>query len=167
MDAPIMARWNAETETFAPLPHYRKRCNATFVDTALYTLAIHEEQSSASRGHYFAALKDKWLTLPESLAQRFPSAEALRKYALIQCGYRDERSFVAGSPAEALKLAAYLRSRDDEYAIISVNDCVVVEWIAKSQKIKAMSRREFQESKSRVLDYIDADLLGVEREQAA
>lgn len=50
----------------------------------------------------------------------------------------------------------------DEYAIVEAVECVVRVYTAKSQSMKAMGNRDFQQSKSDVLDFVD-DLLGVER----
>lgn len=55
----------------------------------VYFLEHREERSSASHAHYFACVADAWMNLPDALAERFPTPEALRKYALIMTGYRD------------------------------------------------------------------------------
>ena len=72
--------------------------------------------------------------------------------------------FVASSKAEATRLAAFLRPIDD-YAVVSVDHCVVTVWTAQSQSMKAMGKEAFQESKTKVLDYVGS-LLGIERRVA-
>jgi hypothetical protein len=159
MNAPIMVTWDAEAEVFHPLPHFIKRCNATFVDTMRYKMEITEERSTASHSHFFAALNEAWANLPESQADRFPTSEHLRKWALIRAGYSDQRQIVCASKAEALRMRAFI-APIDEYAIVTVNEAVVTVFTAKSQSYKAMGRREFNDSKSKVLDIV-AELIGV------
>ena len=93
---------------------------------------------------------------------QFATDEHLRKHALIMSGYRDERSFACASNAEALRLARFLRPRD-EYAIVSVHEATLVEWTAKSQSKRAMGGPLFQKSKQDCLDYL-ATIIGVEPE---
>lgn len=131
-----------------------------FVVGEVYRLTEEHERSAASHRHFFAVIHDAWLNLPEGTAERFPTSEHLRKYALIKAGYRDERTFVAGSRAEALRLAAFVRPIDD-FAIVTTSGATVTIWTAKSQSVRAMGGKAFQESKQAVLDVI-ADLIGVD-----
>ncbi len=91
----------------------------------------------------------------------FPTAEHLRKFALIRCGYSDQRQIVCASKAEAQRVAGFVRPMD-EYAVVTTSEAVVSVFTAQSQSRKAMGHRPFQESKNKVLDYI-AGLLGVNR----
>jgi hypothetical protein len=140
-------------------PWHVRECAERFGEGEIVTLDQHEERSMASHGHYFAALNEAWQNLPESVAQQFLSFEHFRKTCLIRCGYANERQFVAGSKAEASRLAAFMRPLD-EYAIVAPKECVVSVWTAKSQSMKAMGNAEFQDSKSKVLEYA-ASLVGV------
>ena len=90
-----------------PLARFRKLCNKQFVVGEVYCMVAQEERSAASHRQYFASLHDAWMNLPEATAEQFPSSEHLRKYALIQAGFRDERSIVCASKAEARRLAAH------------------------------------------------------------
>jgi hypothetical protein len=155
MTAPILFRWNGDA--MEPLPRFHNVCNAEFTVGEIYRMVVEAERSQISHNHYFATLADKWLSLPENLAFQFATPEHLRKHALILTGYRDEKSFVCSSKAEALRLAAFLKPID-EYAIISVAECAVIMWTAKSQSRKAMGGKLFQKSKSDVLDFVDAML---------
>lgn len=112
-----------------------------------------------SHRHYFATIADAWQNLPRHEAERFQSSEHLRKYALIKCGYADQRQIVCASKAEAQRLRAFVAPMDD-YAIVTAVESVVTVFTAKSQSTKAMGRREFNESKQRVLDYV-SQILGV------
>lgn len=144
-----------------PLPGFGKRCDALYVVGETYTLAPIEARSSKSHAAFFAYLHDAWLSLPDHLAMQFATEDALRKHALIMTGFRHERKLVLSSKEEARKVAAFLRPQaGDGYAIVSVNDCVVVEWRAMSQSYRAMPKGQFQQSQQAVRDWVD-DLLGV------
>src|SRR3990167_4775862 len=150
-DIPLLFHWDGDN--MVPLARHRERCDEAFVVGEIYRMNAIEERSLASHNHYFAALHDAWLNLPDDKAVAFPTSEALRKHALIMSGHRDERKFSASSAAEARKIAAFLKPRD-EYAIISVAGNVVLEWTAKSQSRKAMGWPTFKKSKDDVLDYV-------------
>ena len=126
-----------------------------------YRLAPFEERSYRSHAHYFASVNEVWQNLPDELAARFPTAEHLRKHALIKTGFRNERSVVCDSPEEAQKVAAFIKPMDD-YAIVIVQDNIVIQYTAKSQSTRAMNKEEFQKSKEAVLDAL-APLISVER----
>jgi len=148
----LMAEWTDDGH-FVPLARFRKQCDADFVIGERYRLTTIEPRSAASHNHYFACVTEAWRNLPESQADRYPSAEHLRKASLIATGYRDERTIVAASKAEALRLAAFIRPMD-EFAIVVVRDAVVVVYTAKSQSMRAMGKKAFGESKQAVLEYL-------------
>ena len=137
-----------------PQPRFQQRCDDDFVVGELYRLEVKEARSIASHNQYFAAIQEYWLNLPEIFGDRFPTADHLRKFALIKCGYYDERSIVASSRAEALRLSAFVKPMDD-FAVVTVNEAMVQVFTAKSQKMKAMGKKTFQQSKSDVLDFLE------------
>lgn len=159
-DTLIVFQWDAEASVMRPLKRFHNYCNATFVDEEFYRMTVVEERSMRSHRHYFATMHDAWLNLPDDEAINFANDEDFRKHCLIMCGYRHERKFVASSPLEARKIAAFLRQPRGEYAVISVSGNVVLEWTAMSQSLKAMPGKTFQESKTACLEFA-ADLLGV------
>ena len=159
----IIYEWSGEA--LVPLTRFHSVANAALVVGEQYRCETIAERSQASHNHYFAAIFDGWLNLPDALAMDFATAEHLRKHALIMAGFRDERKLVCSSDAEARKVAAFIRPHN-EYAIVSVAGDVVVEWTAKSQSMKAMGKAQFQASKQAVLDYI-AGMLGVEPDALA
>lgn len=157
--SPIIFNWNGEV--MVPLNRrFAFQCDKQFVVGANYTLVQHEDRSAASHAHYFASITEAWRNLPEQMADRFPSPEHLRKFALVKAGYRDERTHVAATKAEALRLAAFIKPIDD-FAIVTTSGMTVTVWTAKSQSVKAMGKKEFQASKESVLGVL-ADLLGVD-----
>lgn len=153
---PIICTWDGEA--FAPLPRFARLADQHFVIGEEYPLVVHEQRSMASHGHFFAVLQNAWQNLPEAEAARFPSAEHLRKWALIRAGYADERSIVCASKAEAQRVAAFVRPMDD-FAVVVVSEAVVKVYTAQSQSMRAMGRKAFAESKQAVLDVL-AGMLG-------
>lgn len=156
----IPMHWDGEA--FVPAKGFAKRCDAEFTIGLTYNMEVVEERSAASHRHYFAAINEMWQSLPETLAERFPTAEHLRKYALIRAGFASHQHFVASSKAEAVRLAAFVRPID-EYAVVSVREATVAVWTAESQSTKAMGKERFQASKTAVLDTI-AGMLGIRSE---
>lgn len=160
MNAPPMVfRWDAEAEVMRPLPHFRRSANITYVDGCDYRLAPAEERSDISHRHEFAWLRTAWATLPERLAELYPSPEHLRKRALIEAGFYTEDIVDAGSNAAALRVAAMARHLD-EFALVIVRGPAVVIRRPKSQSYRAMDRQEFQASKDGIIDVVSA-MLGV------
>lgn len=154
--APQPFRWSGE----AMIPLRPRAADRLYVIGEEYDLAPHEMRSGRSHKHFFVTVNEAWKTLPEDMAYTFPTPDHLRKYALIRAGYRDERTIVASSRAEALRIAAFVKPMD-EYALVSTAGSTVVVLTAKSQSERAMGRADFQASKDAVL-VILAEMLGVE-----
>jgi hypothetical protein len=157
MTAPLVYQWDGEA--MRPLPRFARQADREFVIGELYRLVVQEERSAASHAQFFAALNDAWQNLPEDQAERFPSVEHLRKWALIQAGFADERSIVCGSKAEAQRVGAFVRPFD-EYAVVIVRDAVVKVFTAQSQSMRAMGKPEFERSKRATLEIV-ARMIGV------
>lgn len=130
-----------------------------FVVGRTYSLEVQEPRSSAQHKYYFSAIAEAWRNLPEALSDEYADAETLRKKALIRTGYRDERSIVCASKAEARRMAAFIAPMD-RYAIVDAREAVVRVWTAKSQSVRAMGKKEFGESIEAVLAFC-AGLIGV------
>lgn len=124
-----------------------------------YTLEEVYERSAATHAHQFAWLAEAWAQLPESIADQYPTPEFLRKAALIDAGYYVETILDAGTNAAALRAAAMMRS-DDEYARVVVRGPLVVRRVAKTQRKQGMTPKDFQDSKSKVMEIVAA-LIGV------
>jgi hypothetical protein len=154
---PIPCVWTGSA--FEPTGNFRRVADKHFGEGEVVTLVAHEERSSASHRHFFAAVNEAWKSLPEHLAAEFPTSEHLRKVALIKAGFRDERSIVCASAAEARRVAAFVKPMDD-FALVSVAGAAVVVLTAKSQSVKAMGARVFQESKEAVLTVL-AEMIDV------
>lgn len=165
MSAPLTLRYEGAGDFRVLSNHWAARADKDFVVGETYKLVEHHDRSDASHNHYFASIKNGWDNLPDELLEIYPTTEHLRKKALIAKGYRDERSIVAASAAEAQRVAAFVKPMDD-FAVVVFRDAVVRVFTAKSQSKKAMGAKDFQASKNDVLDFVD-DLLGVERGKTA
>lgn len=161
MNAPLRMRYEGEGE-FRALTN---RADEDYVIGEIYAWVEHHDRSANSHNHFFASIGNSWKTLPEELTEQYPTADHLRKKALVWKGWRDERTIVCASKAEAERVAAFVKPMDD-FAVVTRVDAVVRVWTAKSQSMKAMGAKDFQQSKQDVLDFID-DLLGVERGASA
>jgi hypothetical protein len=158
MSVTLPCVWNGEA--FEPLPGFRKRADGAFVVGQVYHMEPVEERTAKTHRHYFACINEAWQSLPADFAERFPTPDHLRKFALIKAGFADSRQIVAASRAEALRLAAFIRPMD-EYAVVSVSGAVVTVWTAQSQSMRAMGKERFKASKDAVLAAIE-DLLDLQ-----
>ena len=156
---PLRYRWTGEAMVPVVPAHARRQFKAG----ETYQLEIREERSANSHRAYFAAINEGWANMPEIEAMRFPTAEHLRKWLLIKAGYFNERQIVVASAAEAVRVAGFIKPMDD-YAVVVPRGTTVSVFTAKSQSLRAMNRREFAESKTKVLDLL-AEMIGVARRE--
>lgn len=167
MSAPIINfRWDGE----AMQPEGdlgRRRADEAFVVGESYRLSAEDLRSWLSHKHEFAWLNDAFLSVHERYAGApwAQSPEHLRKYALIKGGFAKSQVYPCKWKAEARRLAATIEDLD-EFAIVTVNGRTVTRYTAKSQSMQAMGGKEFQRSKTAVLEYV-AGLLDVTPETLA
>lgn len=112
-----------------------------------------EHRSAKSHDHFFACVNEAWKSLPENMADDFPSPEHLRKWALIKAGFCSETRIVCANNAEAMTLAAKAKAMD-KFSLVAIDGKLVTIWTADSQRKDAMGRQAFQEAKDRALDEI-------------
>lgn len=143
--------------------YWLRRAEKEFVAGETYRIVDQPERSSAAHNHFFASIQNAWESLPPLLAQEFPSAEHLRKYALIKAGFCLSNSMPCGSADAAHKFAAFMRPLD-EFALVTVTGSVVRVFTAKSQSYRSMGKAEFQASKEKCLEVI-ADMLGATKDE--
>ena len=147
------------------------RAAARYAVGNTYLLAETRLRSRRSHDHYFAALHDAWLNLPEAVSGSFPTEEHLRKYALIKTGFYKLQIDVMDTERDAMRLAVACRRHD--FVIVTVTGSAVYRYSPMSQSKEAMGHDEFQRSKQAVLDYlaelikVDPDTLRAEAGQAA
>jgi hypothetical protein len=156
---PVPLTWDGKR--FTPLPQFQRICDRQFVVGICYPMVVEEKRSSASHRHYFAAVHDAWMNLPDAEAARFPSDEHLRHWALIETGYCNEKTYVCDTQTDARKLALVARQLDT-FAVIKLSKNVVKIYTARSQSIHAMNAEEFKNSKNKVLDLLSG-LIGITR----
>lgn len=148
---PVFLKWDGDV--FRPEASFKHYCSQQYEVGEIYPMLPVEDRSQASHNHYFAAVGEGFHNLSEENAKRFPDSEALRHWALVQCGYCTETNYVLVDEKQARKLAADIR-RMSPYAVISIRGNVVVVWEAESQSKAAMKKQRFEDSKRDVLDLV-------------
>ena len=143
---------------------FAKKLDAALVVGEVLRWEQVPERSLKSHKFYFATIADAWANLPESLVDEFPSPEHLRKYALIKSGYCTTIKLVLPTNAEAVAACAFIQA-SDEFVICEPIGRVATISRASSQSMRAMGKKQFEESKSRVLDVISG-LIGADATQA-
>ena len=161
MNSPVRMQWMGDA--MVPIERHRWLADRHFVVGEVYPLVVHEERSTNSHKHYFAAVHEAWNQLPEELAPLYPTSDALRKRALIDAGFYDELAVDAGSNAAALRVMQAFKQIDD-FALVFVRGPAVIRRTAKSQSIRAMGKDDFQRSKQAVLEIVSS-LIGVKPEE--
>lgn len=129
---PVVYRWQqvevtnpddgtlSRAHAHVPVARYRKMAANQFADGEEYPLIKLQPRDMRSHNHYFAAVGDAFDNLPEAIAARFPTAEHLRKWALIETNWFDEKEWTfegRGAKEQARKLGTFIRA-EDEYARI-------------------------------------------------
>lgn len=154
---PIRFQWKGDG--FSPATPYQARlADKHFVIGETYTLIEHQERSQKSHSHYFARVHDAFLNLPEEYAERFPTEDHMRRYALIKAGFYNSTTLICATHADAVRTASFLRPID-EFSIVTVQECAVIRYTAKSQSARAMGNEDFQRSKDAVLEIL-SNLVG-------
>jgi hypothetical protein len=165
MKRAVRYRWSKGA--WWPFPAFTEDCDREFTEGEAAWLEPHRDRSMASHGHYFIRLTEAWAQLPEDLQTRFPHPHNLRKWLLIETGWRIEMDpFPMRNSEAALRLAHELsRQYPDDRIFVDPSDTRIVRWQqAKSQSMKAMGNRDFQASKDAVLNKA-AEIIGVSREE--
>lgn len=158
--APITLTWDGEA--FRPAGKFMARlADKEFVIGMNYRMVEHNERSTSTHNHYWAALTEAHRNLPEHLASQFKTVEKLRAFALIRGGFCNSHSIVLSSNERAEEIAAFMRPLDD-FAVVDVQGSVITVYTAKSQSYRAMDRAEFAKSKDAVLDIV-SEMVGVNR----
>lgn len=119
-----------------------------------------EHRSAKSHDHFFALVNEAWKSLPETLADEFPSPEHLRKWSLIKAGFCTETKIVCANNSEALSLVVTARNMD-KFAVVEIDGKTVTIWRAYSQRKDVMGRERFQEAKEKALDVL-SQLIGTD-----
>lgn len=116
------------------------------------------------RRMFFASIRDAWANLPDHMRERFPNAEILRKTALINVGYCDVMTVVAGSKSAAPQIANAFKARD-QYCIAIPRGDVVTIYTARSMARRVLLKKDFREVADKVFHWI-AQTTGVDPAQS-
>lgn len=159
---PVAFIWNSRE--MVPLDRFRALANRQFRAGQEYALVPHQGRSEKAHGLYFKCVEVAWQNLPEqwqrrpdSNRERFPTSNALRKWALVQEGFADEYVTVCDTNEVAMQVAALARTLD-EFSVIRVSENIVTVWVAQSQDHHCMGHDEFQRSMDKVLGRLSSML---------
>ena len=142
---PVLCRWDGLT--FHPAGDYWERlARSQLTQGEMVVLSPVEERTAKSHNHYFASLRDIWQSLPDMLLASYPTPEHMRKRALIETGWCDIEDWI---PGKGKSFAT------DGYCIMISRGGVVRVYKPKSQGVKAMGKRDFEQSKRDVLDWCE------------
>jgi hypothetical protein len=144
-----------------PMDRFARLAESSYTAGHAYRMIVEEERerSVASHKQYFAAVNEAWQNLPQPWAQQFSTPEHLRKWALIRTGFCHQQIWSVPSHAEAVRTALAFRQADP-FAVVVVEGHTLTRLTAKSQAGAKMGRKEFEASKTAVLDYL-ANLIEV------
>lgn len=163
MTAPL--QYLGDGEFKAASKYHARALDKALVVGEVMTWQQVEERSLQSHRHYFAAVHEAWLNLPETISMEFPNSEGLRKYCLIKAGFCTVKKVACRTNREANELTAYLLGLDN-FLVCEVSGNVATIYRAESQSMKAMGQKRFQESKQAVLEILSA-MIGAEVREAA
>lgn len=164
MADPVMIRARWHDGALHPVGNYPTAwLHDTLAEGEIVSFEVLRDRSMNSHRHQFAEIRDAWEHLPENVrdAPWAQSPETLRKHALIVTGYCDVETIDAGSKAAAERVSAYvgaLARKAHGYALTVVSGPLVRCYTPHSQSVRAMGGKEFQQSKTRVLDWIAAQI---------
>jgi hypothetical protein len=144
-----------------PLARYANVAARQYHEGEEYPLVPLEARSRASHNFYFASIHEGFQNLPEKIAARWPTEEALRHWILIETGWFEEDEFVFDSEAEAKAAMPKIRKRHVYARIMRKGSTLFVRY-AKSQSAAAMGKAEFDASRKDVLELLD-HMVGVPR----
>lgn len=137
--------------SFVPEHSDMAYCQYTFMPGEVFTIDPERERDMNSHRHYFVQLKEAFDNLPEKMRSKYPTEEIFRRKLLIEAGYFHEQEMVCDSEKNAHSIAAFMAPLDPS-AVITVHGPVIRTYVAMSQSLAAMGRKEFQNSKWAVLD---------------
>lgn len=163
MSEQLLATWDGTS--FVPLPRHAKQCDAEFVVGERYAIEPQKLVSEKARRFFHAQLHDMWASLPDEIAERYPSVESFRKAGLIAEGFCHKTEAVCATNQQAQALAASY-ARLDDYVVVEIRDRAICVWTARSQKKNAMEPDERKKANRAVLEWAAA-LIGVRPEAEA
>jgi hypothetical protein len=139
------------------VPRSRAQADKWYGDGEVVALERFEQRSISSHNHEFAVLASAWENLPSEFYADYPTPEHFRKRLLIEAGYCTVEKIVFSTAQDAIKAAALAMAVDD-YNVATADGRTFTRYIAKSQSMKAMGKKDFQASKQAVLELAAAKI---------
>ena len=143
--------WDGEAFT-RPAAIRPGECDRFFVVGERYALVEHHERSTATHNHYFAALHEAWQALPDHWASSSQPASTCANSALIKSGYHDQTACYAVSVARRSHAVCERDPSSRRFLDCDhrrINRCQ--RFHRKEPPMRAMGKKDFQESKEKVL----------------
>ena len=156
----IPLRYMGEGEFKTTNGYHARAADKTLVVGEVQTWEHVEARSPESHRHFFAAVHEAWLNLPDTISGEFPDDVSLRKFALIKAGYCTVKKIVCQTEGQAIELTAFMLEIDS-YLVCEVTGNVATVYRAQSQSLRAMGKKVFQESKQAVLEIL-SEMIGTE-----
>ena len=158
----VVCTWHGDalkpsTKTFAKL------LDEQLVIGERYIVQIEAQRNWVAHRAYMATVGELYKNWPESAERQFESRDHLRHWALIRTGHCTRSEHVCETHAEAIRLAAALRSVVP-YCEIAVARNLVLRLTAQSQKSLAMGAKEFKQSCNDVIEFL-CEYVGVTEQQ--
>lgn len=157
--SPVPMRYEKSVGFFPENQYWLNICDDRFGDGEVVTLDEVNDRSQKSHDQLFPLLREAFLQLSEELKEQFPTADHLRARALIESGYFMETIIDAGSEDAAWRFASTIRARST-FSLVVVRGQFVIIRDPRSQSLRAMKKKEFQESKTKVLEVV-CDMIGI------
>jgi hypothetical protein len=155
---PAVFKWLSGPAVMMPSPASLPLCLRQFVGGEEYRLSAEEERSVASHRQFMAVVNEAFDQLPERYAGRFKSADHLRYWCLISCGFASEKTVLLDTEQDAQRVADYI-AQEHQNTHVQVRGNVVTIWTAKSQKYESMNKKEFEATHHAVFDLL-SDMIG-------
>ncbi|WP_316205777.1 hypothetical protein [Bradyrhizobium sp. SZCCHNS1012] len=157
----VIYEWTGEV--MRPLAYHKELAAREFEPGKRYKLIEFNERSEVTHDHFFATVTAYWQHWPENYERELPSADHLRKHALIRTGHYIQTVMAHPSVQAATFYVSQFKQYVDyaEGSIVAgANGVATVMRIAKTQKKNVMEAEEFQKSKQDVLEFC-ASVTGV------
>lgn len=165
---PFLVKWDDERDVFVPERKLIAQLKKLYANGKAIWLEQVQFRSMASHNDQFAKIHERWDSMPNYITSRFINETHLRKYALIRTGWVKEMRHLPFTNREDAITGAVLARLIDSYALVTIDDCVVSFYVARSQRTtgpESMTNSEFQKSKTDVLAFLNA-LLGIATEES-
>lgn len=152
--------WDEKAGAMRVQPDFARRARAQYRNGWGYVLDESQDRTPLEHRHLFGMIRRAWENLPDKLVTEYPSPLALRKKALVRCGFFNEARIIHDNALDARRTAIQAAA-DEPFALVSLRDTVVIIRTAKSQAEHKMAKDEFRASQEALLAFV-SNLIGVD-----